>query len=492
MKGADPRHAQAAGARERTLNLFSPLGLIARREPVTIGPAASVREALLEMDRRGVSAIVVADPERRIPLGIFTLHDLMRRVALGDGDLDAPIAAVLTGGLVTLRPQASAYQAAVVMAQHGVRHLVVVDPEERLVGLVSRNDLFGLQRVGVNEISDAIHAAHDLPALQRAAEEIRRLARALVGQGVATETLTQFVATLNDLLTGRLIELTLDRFDLPPVRMCWIALGSEGRLEQTFSTDQDNGIVFDADDGDAAAIREAFVPFARAVNEGLAACGFPLCAGEVMAGNPRWCLSVDEWRRLFFGWIDGGAPEDLMHAGIFFDLRPIYGHHALAERLRDGVSFAARARPAFLRALAWQAVQHPPPLGRIRDFVFDDSKEFPRSIDLKKAGVRPFVDAARVFGLAAGVRESNTAERLRWTAGDLGFAPEEVAALVDGFYFIQLLRLRQQCREGAGAPGANRVSPEKLNELDRQVLKESFRQARKLLNKLAYEYGVEG
>ena len=488
---ADDRDAKG-GARQPALTLFSPLGAIARRDPVTIGPGASVREALEAMDRRGVSAIVVADPERRIPLGIFTLHDLMRRVALADGDLDGSIASVMTGGLITLRPQANAYEAAVVMAQHGVRHLVVVDPEERLVGMVSRNDLFGLQRVGVEEISDAIHAARDLAALQRAAEDIRRLASGLVWQGVATETLTQFVATLNDLLTGRLIELTLDHFDLPTVRICWIALGSEGRLEQTFSTDQDNGIVFEADERDAPAVRDAFVPFAREVNEGLAACGFPLCRGEVMAGNPRWCLSVDEWRRLFFGWIENAAPEDLMNAGIFFDLRPIYGHHPLAERLREGVSFAARARPVFLRALAYQAVQNPPPLGMIRDFVYDDSKEFPRTLDLKKTGSRPFVDAARVFGLAAGVRESNTAERLRRTAGDLGFATEEIAALVDGFYFIQLLRLRQQCREGAQGPGANRVSPEKLNELDRQVLKESFRQARKLLNRLAYEYGVGG
>src|SRR5678816_748687 len=107
-------------------------------------------------------------------------------------------------------------------------------------------------------------------------------ARNLVAQGIGAESLTQFIAELNDRVTCRVIELTLARHALDDVAFCWIALGSEGRLEQTFSTDQDNGIIFDIPAGQSAAtMRERLLPFADEVNRALAACGFPLCKGGI-------------------------------------------------------------------------------------------------------------------------------------------------------------------------------------------------------------------
>src|SRR5919206_322493 len=142
------------------------------------------------MERLRAGSVVVVDRRRGVPLGIFTLRDLLRRVALPGGDLGQPIAAVMTSGLITLAPQATAHQAALAMARNRVRHILVVDGEGALVGVVSQDDLFGLQRVGVKEISDEIQAAADLGGLRRAALGVRRLAGGLLAQGVAAETLT--------------------------------------------------------------------------------------------------------------------------------------------------------------------------------------------------------------------------------------------------------------------------------------------------------------
>ena len=230
------------------------------------------------------------------------------------------------------------------------------------------------------------------------------------------------------------------------------------------------------------------MPFAQAVNKKLDACGFPLCKGNIMAGNPQWCLTVAEWRRTFLRWIDDPQGEALLNACIFFDLRPIYGNEGLVERLRHSVLAAAADRPVFLRQMAEDALTRQPPLGTIRDFVYDASKEFPRTIDLKLHGSRPFVDSARVLSLGKGMPHTSTAERLRAVADAAYFGAESLAALVDGFYFIHLMRLRHQCDPG-GPPGAeNRIDPKRLNELDRQVLKEAFRQAKKLQNRLALDY----
>ncbi|WP_242342373.1 DUF294 nucleotidyltransferase-like domain-containing protein [Anaeromyxobacter terrae] len=468
--------------------MFSPLSAIIRRPAVTVPLDATVREALERMERARIDSIVVTDRAGDLPLGIFTLQDLLRRVTLPGGDLLQPIAAAMTGGLVTLRPQATAHQAALVMARNGMSHVVVVDGEGRLAGVVSQDDLFGLQRVGLGEVSGEIAAAKDLAALRSAAADIRHLASGLVAQGVGAELLTHFTSTLTDLLTIRVIDLTIDEHDLPPVPFCWIALGSEGRLEQTFATDQDNGLIFEADETDAAEVRAALLPFARAVNEKLDACGFTLCKGGVMAGNPQWCLTLAEWQRAFGRWLYEPQAQALLNASIFFDLRPIHGADRLAEQLREWLLAATSERPLFLRVMAENALTCQPPLGTIRDFVFDHrAKEFPHTLDLKTYGSRPFVDAARILALGNRVPHTSTAERLRAAADAGRLGPGSVTALIDGFYFIHLLRLRNQATHATGE-GANRVDPRDLNDLERHVLKEAFRQARKLQSLLALEY----
>jgi CBS domain-containing protein len=470
--------------------MYSPLSDIVGREPVAVPLDATVRSALELMERARVGSVVVTDRERRFPVGIFTLRDHVRRVTLPGGDLDQPIASVMTSGLITLTPRASAHQAALLMARNAVSRVVVVEEDGRLAGLVTQADLFGLQQVGVPEISAEIKSARGIPALRAATEGIRRLARGLLAQGIGAETLTQFVSTLNDLLTIRIIETTADEIELPPIPMCWIALGSEGRLEQTFSTDQDNGIIFEAPAGEAPGLRPTFVHFARAVNEKLDACGFPLCKGGVMASNPEWCLTLEEWREKFARWLQAPGPQQLLNATIFFDFRPIHGRESLAERLRGWLTEAAAERTLFLRFMAENALAVRPALGVFGRLVTERSRDFPRTIDLKKFGSRPFVDAARVLALAHRVPHTSTAERLRGIDATAPFGERRLAGLLDGFHFVHLLRLRSRGRPGVATDGANRVEPRALNDLERRVLKEAFRQAQALQSRLQLDYGL--
>jgi CBS domain-containing protein len=469
--------------------MHSPLSQITRREPVTVTLGTPLREALAIMDRMRIGSIIVVDLQGQIPLGIFTLRDLLHRVTLPQVDLDEPIASVMTGGVITVKPHTTAYEASLIMARRGLRHLLVVDEAAHLVSIVSQNDLFALQRTSLKDVSSEIRQAHDLPSLQTCARDIQRIAMTLLTQGMAAGQLTEFVSTLNDLLTLRVIELTHDEFDLPQIKWCWVALGSEGRYEQTLCTDQDNGIIFECENEVATeTLRQRLLPFAQAVNQKLDACGFPLCRGGIMAGNPQWCLSLSEWRAKFADWIGNPQPKALLNAAIFFDFRPLYGDDSLSEALRSWLLDETRSAQLFLRLMAENALQCTPPLGLIRDFVFDGNKAFPNTIDLKMYGSRPFVDAARLLSLTHGVRQTSTAQRLLGASRSVNFGGDDVAAMVDSFYYIQLLRLRHQHQVLGEQGGGNRINPDRLNELDRHILKEAFKQARKLQNRLKLDY----
>jgi CBS domain-containing protein len=467
-------------------NLHSPLAALARRKPITATPETPLREAVQAMAENHVGSIIIVEPESGSPLGIFTLRDLLHRVAAKSCDLDQMVMSVMSGtGLLMLNWRSTIYQAALIMARHGVHHVIIVDATGKLAGIVSQEDIYELQGGGGKAISGAIRTARDMNALVAAAEGIRRLAVGMLAEGAAAEQLTQLISNLNDHLAVRIIELTRDDFELPRVEWCWLAFGSEGRFEQTLSTDQDNGLVFAAPDGDAAAIREAFLPFARAVNE--RQCGFPLCKGNVMASNPELCLSVNEWQDKFGGWMRANSPQALLDATIYFDFRPIYGEEELADQLREWVLNRVPGETLFLRFMAGNAVQVEPPIGFIREFTFDKNPDFPHTLDLKAGGARLFVDAARILALANGVTETGTAQRLRAVAARGKLGSDDVNAVIESFFYIQQLRLKNQ--QGDVSEGAaNRVDPDALNELGRLVLREAFKHAKRLQSRLQLEY----
>jgi CBS domain-containing protein len=478
------RRAEAAAALSGEASLLAPLSSALAREAVWCRPETPLAQALATMRDERVGAMVVCG-EDRIPAGILTTHDVLHRLAAGGRAPEGPIAGWMTPAPVALEEDAPLADAALAMAHGGFRHIVVTSGG-RLRGVVSERDLFALQRASLARLAASLRAARSVPELAAAAAGVRQAGRRLLAQGVDAEHLTQMTSALNDGLVRRLAEISAGGRALP-ARWCWLALGSEGRVEQTFATDQDNALLFS---GDAAA-RDALLGFADAMNRGLEACGFPLCPGDLMARNPRWCLALDEWRERFDGWMRNPLPEALLRSAIFFDLRPLAGEAALAGTLRAAVLAQARTSPGFLRAMAANALRVRPPLGLFGDLLPDDSKAFPGTIDLKGYGARPLTDAARVYALAHGLAPTGTAARLRAAAAAGVLPGDEAAAAVDAFHVIQGLRLRHQHLDGEPAPGAeNRIDAARLNDVDRRVLKVAFRQAARLQDRLRADFAL--
>lgn len=468
--------------------MLRPLREVVSRTAVTCVPQTPVREALKMMHDLRIGSMVVADASG-VAQGIFTTQDVLSRVALPQIDVGAPISSVMSAHVATMEEEEPVVDAALAMVRRGIRHIVVTR-DGRVTGVISERDLFGMQRNSLRRIAEQISVAATVAQLAEAANAVRALARALLAQGIAAEHLTQMTCALNDSVVQRAIELAVARQAPLPGAWCWLALGSEGRLEQTLATDQDNALIFSSE-GDPGDARGRFLAFAQEVNQALDACGFPLCKGEIMARNPKWCLTLPEWEGVFGGWIRSPQPEALLNASIFFDFRALAGDAKLAGDLRISVLQAAAANPAFRRAMVQNALQSSPPLGLLRDFTTDGSEAFPGTLDLKGNGARLFVDGARILALAHGVSATATAARFRAAAAAGALPPAEANALSEAFHFIQMLRLRLQYLETPVKPGAeNRINPRQLNDVDRRILKAALRQAGVLQERLKLDYAL--
>ncbi len=341
---------------------------------------------------------------------------------------------------------------------------------------------------------EQVSRRHEIASLAQLAAAARRHGRELSRIGIGAGALSNYLTGVNDLLSRRVIDIAIARFGPAPVPWTWMVMGSQARDEQTFCTDQDNGIIFQAaDPAEADRMRQWFLPFAQEINRNLDACGIGLCKGGIMAGNAACCLSLVEWRERFGDWIRSPDPQALLNATIFFDFRAIHGDLELGDQLRREVTQLAPTSSMLLRLMASNALDVNVPIGFFRNFVTDKGRGAERSLDLKVAGVRLFVDAARIMALATSCKETSTALRLRAAGQAFGLAQTTIDGLVQAFECMQTFRMTNQ--DAGSCDGdiedCNRIKPARLNSLERKILRGCFEQAKMLQQQIRLSFARE-
>ena len=105
--------------------------------PRTVSPEDTIQNAARIMRDEDTGVVPVVENGRAV--GIVTDRDIVVR-AVADGQLDRPVREIVSGDVITARPDMSTKEAAQLMSEHQVRRLPVVE-NERLVGIVSIGDL---------------------------------------------------------------------------------------------------------------------------------------------------------------------------------------------------------------------------------------------------------------------------------------------------------------------------------------------------------------
>src|SRR5664280_437529 len=268
-----------------------PVTSLIRSAPLFLDPDASVRRAaqLMEVERR--SALLVRTREG---LGIVTDLDLRNKVVARGLSLEAPITAVMSQPVKTVRADALAPEAAIEMMAAGVNHLPVVDSGGRVVGMLSASNLMTLDARSPFALRRMIYKARTLDDLEKAATDVPQLFVDLMASHLEAPAVTRVLTLLHDAMTQRVLELAIDERGEPPVGYAWLAFGSAARSELNLVSDQDNGLA--SDDTDDPSAEEYFRVLTEDVNEGLRRCGFGLDVHATVASNWQWRLPLSKWR----------------------------------------------------------------------------------------------------------------------------------------------------------------------------------------------------
>ncbi len=439
--------------------------------PQMIEQTATIEEAAQKMKTATVTAMLVMDHGKLC--GILTDRAFCTKVTANRMSFDDPVATIMTPEPLTISASTLGAEALLIMARHNIRHLPVMD-DHKIVGMITATDLIRQQSYNTIYLINEIHRADTLEELQQLSQQLPDTMATLVDSSMTAYDIGHAISSIGEAITQRLVRMAEEQYGEAPVPFAWIAAGSLARNEQTAHTDQDNALIL-SDDYDARLHGDYFEKLSHLVCDGLDACGYVYCPGDVMATNPKWRQPLSVWRSYFDKWIFNPQPKALMYASIFFDLQCVRGDAGLLESLQGEVLKKTRGNTIFLAYMTANALHFHPPLGIFKQFVLEKGGAEEKALNMKKRGIVPITDLARVYALSAGVNALNTRDRLE-AASEAGVLSRSgMADLRDALEFIASVRLQHQSHQiRAGQTPDNFVPPEQLSSLERRHLKDAF------------------
>ncbi|TYO98330.1 CBS domain-containing protein [Geothermobacter ehrlichii] len=480
-------HAQSALTQMEAYPFKKRLSEIMTSPVITCDGKATARDVARTMTRHGIGAIVVSNERNRAD-GIITQNDLVTKVLARDSANPAELTAerIMTPSPLTLPPSAYMYEAATFMMARRIKHLPVVDNGE-LVGIISLRDLMKYRSQKSMLLVGSVKEAKNLDDLARAKQEIVKVAKGLMSETRSPFETMEILSYIHHCILRRGYELVLEQMRAegmvpPPIRHCFIIMGSGGRKEMLLGPDQDNGFIFeDFPEEMRQEVDAFFVPFAERLVAAYAAIGYPLCNGKVMANNPLWRGRLQDWKERITEWIRVPEPQRVRYSTIFFDFMPLVGDTSLCQDLRDIVHLLIRETPVFLYHLMELDFQHKVPLSLLGRFVVEKDDEIRGKLSLKQAGSIFIVDCVRIFMLEQGFEATTTIERLDELVKRGVFTQdtaEHLKAALEAFTFLRLrneINLIEQ-----GKKPTHYLDPYALSRIEQDLLKEAFRAAGKL------------
>lgn len=460
---------------------------------VTCRPDNGVQQMAELMYRHDVSSVIITEgngSDGARVLGIVTEGDLVARV-LREPNIEESITRtaekIMTANPITIRPGEFAFQAFLLMARNGCKHLPVTEDGGRLVGIVSMRDLVNSRRTGSLAIIDRVESASDIHDLATLRPEIDRVLQALLVERASAREINALITEFYDRITRRVIELSememvQEGHGPPPAGFCFISMGSSGRKEQFTRTDQDNGIIYEnVPPAKEKSVEDYFLTLGEKIVNGLETFGFERCKGGVMANNKAWTRSNKEWRAAIDGWLLDAKPENVRLMTIFLDFRYIYGRQSLYYLLRNFVIRSFRNNLPMLRFLVEDNLTKKIPLNIFRRIQTERSGEHRDQLNLKSSASVHMVDCTRVLALSEGLLVTNTFERLEGLGKREALKQEDVELLIAAYESIMMLRIRDSLEKmKRGERPDNYINPDELSSREQLLLRDALIMVRRL------------
>jgi CBS domain-containing protein len=443
----------------------------------------TIYEAALRIKKEKVPTLLLQDTQGDIY--IVTDSDFRQKVILNRMDYDDIVGKISTKGIISVNENDFLFNAQLLMTKHGIKRVVVINNDEKIVGILDQISLSSFFATHTFSVSNKIEKAETIEELKEASHSFIKIVRSLNAKGVKIDFISKLINQLNQKVMNKLFLITAPQSLIG--KSCLVVMGSEGRGEQVLKTDQDNALII-ADDCEIS--QEELMAFTHDYTEHLVDFGFPRCEGNIMVSNPYWCRRHKEFKNLIFSWITNKTGDDFMNLAIFYDAVTASGDKELLQSLKEYIFKIGATSQSFFMHFAKIITTFHVPLGFFDGFVFDsDNKEHSHEIDIKKGGIFILVQSIRSLSLEHKILKTNTIRRIKELNKLAVLEDEFTQELIEAFNFLCTIKLKSNLSKlDAGIKIDNYINPDDLNTMEKDLLKDSFKIVNKLKKKLEYYY----
>lgn len=448
----------------------------------------SIIDAVLVMTRKKRNVIFVHKDNEII--GVINNNDLKKRVLAQNLNTQRLVIEIMTSPVISISENALLYEAVLLLKRNNITHLAIKNQEGEINGVISYVSIISMQQNFVSYLLKEIDVAENILQLTKIQKKITVIVNALIESGDKTHNITRIISSVADAFVNRVIGLVIEDLGKPPCKFAFMVMGSEGRMEQTLSTDQDNAIVFEEQAGDKLdSAHRYFQKLGQEVNHKLNDVGYRFCEGEIMARNPKWTQALSVWKNYFRRWINTRDPQSILDASIFFDFRFVYGTKSLIDDLRQDVNNAiVDDQSIFFFHLAQAILKYKPPLSLFGKIIGAKPSSEHIHLDIKKI-LLPITDFARLYALRNKINETNTLARINQLYRKQFISKTMYDELVLSYNYLMHIRLRSQTAKilQNQAPD-NLVNMEKLTHIEIATIKKFFASINNLQTKINFDF----
>jgi CBS domain-containing protein len=462
------------------INLGDIVTLDNLRAAKTCNPNDTLLKVTKLMSKYAVSSIIIVD-SNQLPLGILSDSTIRKSIANGTFDIDAKVREIMTKPPACTSPGLTLADIQIQMIKNKVRYLCVTDdgtPGTPLLGIISEHDLIIAHGNNPAVILREIQYAQNVAELKALMVKVDVLLANYLRREMTITYVANIISELNDALIKKTIEfasleLIVEEIPIPDVHFCFLVLGSAGRREQLIKTDQDNAIIIEnCDDNQLIIAKKYYLELGKKVTYMLHQVGFAYCKGNMMASNPAWCITLDEWKAQFDEWISYPTSESLLKCKIFFDIRPIEGNHTYCDALIQHIFDKIEKQPIFLTFMANNAISNPPPLSFFRNFIVEKNGEHEDLFNIKTRALVPITDSVRTLVLGKHIAGAlNTIQRLKILADGDPNNEKTYNDLADSFEVFMKFKAQEGLKNHSSGKF---IKIDELTKLDRLILRQSF------------------
>ncbi len=446
-----------------------------------------IAEAARIMTRKNRKVIFVKQGEQLI--GVVNDKDFRSRAIAGRMDSTQPVSEIMSAPVVSIQEGALLYEAVLRFNREQVSHLAVKNAAGEMIGVISHEDVLEMQQNSLSYLIREIEQAEDVQQIKQIYDKVPVLVNALLESGDKAQNITRIITSVSDAISECVISLTIESIGMPPCKFAFMAMGSEGRMEQTLFTDQDNAIIFDdVPEEQLEEVKDYFARLAAIVNKNLDFVGFNYCKGDIMAQNPQWSQPLSVWKKYFSGWITNSDPQSILDTTIFFDFRCIYGEPAFTAGLKEHVNRVAENKAVFFYHMAQSVIKIKLPVNLFGNIKSEHAPGGDDTIDIKKI-LLPVVGFVRTYAIKNRVQETSTPARIQKLYADKIISKAQFDELILSYNYLMMLRFRFQSRQLLNnIQPNNQVDVSRLTEIELTTLKRIFTEIGHLQTQLGFDF----